>query len=98
MKLTEEFDPVDGPPKLKSKYIQYAIALMIFELFVLFVPMDFNMHEYFAAAVFLFMFIVVITDRSAVSVTISKAQGTFTYRSMNWLGDERDTVIDIPTA
>jgi hypothetical protein len=98
MNLPEEFLPIDGPPTLKSNYIQYGIALLIFELITLFVPMDIQLHQYFAAAEFLFILIIVITDSSALSVTISQAQGTFTYRTMNWLGNEKDTIVDIPTA
>jgi|GEM_PF-6245619 len=78
--------------------MQYAIALLIFEVPVLFIPMDIYMHWYIAVGVFFFILIMVITDSSAVKVTISKVQGTFTYRTMNWLGNEKDTVVDISTA
>src|SRR5258708_28304754 len=98
MNLSEEFLPIDGPPTLKSAYMQYAIALLIFEVPILFITMDLYMHWCIAGGVFLFIFIMVITDSSAVEVRIYKVKGTYTYRTMNWLGNEKDTIVNIPTA
>jgi len=96
--LIEEFVPNAGYPNIKKTWRIYGIMFMVFLVLTLLIRADIMLHLLAAAFVFVMLSVILVTDRDAINVTISSLDGTFTYRTVDCFGKERDTTVSLPTA
>jgi len=90
--------PAAGYPNLKKIWRIYGICFIFFLIPTLLIRADLTEHLAAVLFVFVMLSIILLTDRSAVWVTISNIDGTFTYRTVDCFGKERDTAVELLTA
>jgi hypothetical protein len=98
MNQIEEFIPTAGYPNLKKTWRIYGVVFVALLIPTLFIGTDLTEHFLAAAFVFVMLSVLLVIDREAVHVIISNLDGTFTYRTLDCFGKERDTVVFLSNA
>src|SRR5579872_2478064 len=98
MKLNEEFLPNGGPPKLIKIWATHGVAFLITSLPNVLAPADFVDHIVVEVILLVFFAIMIIANRSPVSVTISDLDRSVIYQTMDCFGRIRQIKVYLPTA